>query len=459
MPRPTAATPAARPPGGPTRFSILAPPATALLFAAAAGSPASAEAAPGAAKTIYIRAGRLFDTTDGSLKEKMAVVVRGERIETVGREADLARPEGAEVVDLSAWTVIPGLIDCHTHLTINPGPLADWVLRRSPVEQALYGAVNARVTLEAGFTTVRNLGAFQANDIDLKRVIDAGALPGPRIVSAGESLSITGGHGDLNDVSPFLTMPALSAIADGPAGVREAIRRQRKRGADVIKVLATGGVLSQRAPLQIQQYSDEELRAAVEEAGRLGMKVAAHAHATEGIKAAVRAGVASIEHGSLLDDEGVALMRQRGTYLVPTHIALRAILDDPERLRISEESMAKARIADAGRVAGFRKAIAAGVPIAFGTDAGVFAHGENGREFALMVEYGMKPADAILAATRGAADLLGMADRIGSIAAGRYADIVAVEGNPITDIGAMRRVGFVMKGGVVVRGPAGSPRR
>jgi imidazolonepropionase-like amidohydrolase len=424
----------------------------ALKAAPASGAPEGGGQA-GALETVYVRAGRLFDGVDGSLRERMAVLIRGGRIEAVGPERDLRQPPGAAVVDLSGWTVLPGLIDAHTHLTLNPGRLTDWVVKRTAAEQALWGAVNARTTLLAGFTTVRNLGAFDAADVDLKRVIDAGGLPGPRIVPGGSSLSITGGHGDINDVSPLIRIPALSVMADGVDGVRRAIREQRKRGADVIKVLATGGVLSQRAPLQVQQYSDEELRAAVEEAARLGMKVAAHAHATGGIKAAVRAGAASIEHGSLLDDEGVALMRERGTYLVPTHMALKAILDEPEKLQISEESLAKARIAETGRAAGFRKALAAGVRIAFGTDAGVFAHGENALEFTLMVQNGMRPEQAILAATRDAADLLGQSDQVGSIAPGRHADLVAVAGNPVADVGLLRQIGFVMKGGRVVKGP------
>ncbi len=406
-----------------------------------------------------LHAARLLDVVRGQLVSPALVVVRDDRIERVGGET----PAGARVVDLGDVTLLPGLIDAHVHLT---GDLeGEWVtrpVRETAADEALRGARNARATLLAGFTTVRNVGAGGFADVALMRAIDAGLVDGPRIVPAGHAIGITGGHCDATGWAPgVLERGPESGIADGPDQVLRAVRYQIKHGARVIKVCATAGVLSFDATLGAQQLSEEELRAAVEEAARHGLKVAAHAHGTEGIKAAVRAGVASIEHGSLLDDEAIALMKRNGTYLVPTAHLLDVIPLD----RLPPPLRAKAEQAIPLARASHRRAIQAGVKIAFGTDAAVYPHGDNAKEFAVYVGYGMRPLDAIRTATVNAADLLGVGDR-GTIAPGKLADLVAAPGNPLQDVRALERVSFVMKGGKIYRGggaatecTSGDPRR
>jgi imidazolonepropionase-like amidohydrolase len=386
---------------------------------------------------LILRAARWLDVAAGQIRAQAVVVVQDGRITSVGGEI----PAGARTVDLGDVTLLPGLIDAHTHLT---GDLeGDWVtrdVRELPADAALRGARNAKRTLEAGFTTVRNVAAGGFADIALMKAIDAGLVPGPRMIASAHALGITGGHCDATGWAPgILEGGPEEGIVDG---VDAAIRGVR------YKICATAGVLSFDATVGAQQLSDDEIRAIVEETGRHGLKVAAHAHGTQGILAAVKAGVASIEHGSMLNDEIIALMKKKGTYLVPTAYLLTAMPLDLLPPPIAAKAKQIIPLAQESH----RQAIKAGVKIAFGTDAAVYPHGVNAREFAVYVGYGMTPIEAIRTATSGAADLLGVGDR-GTIAPGQLADLVAVPGDPLKDIKVIERVSFVMKGGVVVRGP------
>jgi len=390
---------------------------------------------------------RLLDVESGRILENATVLIEGERIRAVNPEEI---PAGAEVIELGERTLLPGLIDCHTHL--NSDLEGEWVRREvleTAADAALRGAKNACATLLAGFTTVRDVGAGGFADVSLMKAIDAGWVLGPRMFPAGHAIGITGGHADTTGYVPgVLERGPESGIADGVDEVIAAVRYQIKHGAKVIKTCATAGVLSFEGSVGAQQYSEEELVALVTEARRHGLKVAAHAHGAEGIKAAIRAGVDSIEHGSELDDEAIALMKQHGTYLVPTTYLADAIdLEElPPPLRAKAESiLPKAK-------ANLRRAIAAGVKIAYGTDAGVYPHGLNARELATLVERGMKPLDALRAATVNACALIGITDR-GTIAAGKLADLIAVPGDPLRDVTVLQHVEFVMKGGAIVKGP------
>lgn len=397
------------------------------------------------ASTTVVRAARWLDVAAGQIRTPAVVVVQNGSIVSVGG----AVPTGAETIDLGDVTLLPGLIDAHTHLTYDIE--GDWVtrsVRELPADAALRGARNARRTVEAGFTTVRDVGAGGFADVSLMKAIDAGMIPGPRILAAGYALGITGGHCDETGWAPgILERGPEEGIVDGAAAALRSVRYQLKHGAKVIKICATAGVLSFEATVGAQQMSDEEMKAVVDEAARHGVKVAAHGHGSEGILAAVKAGVSSIEHGSMLTDEIVALMKKRGTYLVPTAYLLTAM---PLNL-LPPPIAAKAKQIIPLAQESHRQAVKAGVKIAFGTDAGVYPHGLNGREFAVYVGYGMTPLEAIRSATTGAADLLGVADR-GVIAAGKLADLVAVPGDPLKDVKVMEQVSFVMKDGVVVRG-------
>jgi len=395
---------------------------------------------------LILRAARWLDVAAGQIRAQAVVVVQDGRITSVGGEI----PAGARTVDLGDVTLLPGLIDAHTHLT---GDLeGDWVtrdVRELPADAALRGARNAKRTLEAGFTTVRNVAAGGFADIALMKAIDAGLVPGPRMIASAHALGITGGHCDATGWAPgILEGGPEEGIVDGVDAAIRGVRYQIKHGARVIKICATAGVLSFDATVGAQQLSDDEIRAIVEETGRHGLKVAAHAHGTQGILAAVKAGVASIEHGSMLNDEIIALMKKKGTYLVPTAYLLTAMPLDLLPPPIAAKAKQIIPLAQESH----RQAIKAGVKIAFGTDAAVYPHGVNAREFAVYVGYGMTPIEAIRTATSGAADLLGVGDR-GTIAPGQLADLVAVPGDPLKDIKVMERVSFVMKGGVVVRGP------
>ncbi len=429
----------------PFRFSLAA-----VLLVALLAVPGLAQTGEG--EVVAIRAGQLFDGTGETLRERVVILVRDGVIQAVGPEVEV--PAGAQVEDLSEWTVLPGLMDMHTHLNSDPaGGFAESRFRQFPGEAALVGAKNARLTLLAGFTTVRNAGASEFADIALKRQIEAGHLPGPRIFAAGKGLGITGGHCDRTGFRPDLgTETGIEdGIFNGPEEARAAVRYQIKYGADLIKTCATAGVLSAGTEIGPAQVTPAELEAMVETATMLNRRVMAHAHGIEGIRNAVRAGVASIDHGAVLDDGILAEMRERGTWLVPTIMAFEWVFEAAEAGTLAPWSAVKAlEITPVARES-HRRAIAAGVPIAFGTDAGVFPHGTNADEFRLLVEAGMTPARAILAATRNAADLLGVLDEGGTIEAGKWADLIAVRGNPLDDVELLKEVGFVMKDGVVYK--------
>lgn len=430
--------------------------AAGVALAAALAAPGAAQQAP--APVTVIRAGTLIDGTGAAPVRNAVIVIQGERIIAAG--VGVAVPAGARVIDLPGHTVLPGFIDAHVHLTghiIGDGDWQHQELTESPAQRALLGAAHAQQTLEAGFTTVRNVGADAFTDVALRNAVDAGWVPGPRIQAGGISFGINGGHcdGSAGYWDRALGHPAggdlASGTADGVDEVREAVRFNVKYGADVIKICATGGVLSPTDSVGVQQYTEEEMRAVVEAAHMAERRVAAHAHGTAGIKAAVRAGVASIEHGSILDAEAVALMKARGTYLVPTLMAGEQVSALARAGRLPPFIAQKALEIAPRMARSFKLALDAGVAIALGTDAGVFKHGTNGHEFTLMVQAGMTPAQAIQAGTRTAAQLLGLEARVGTVAAGKLADLVAVRGDPLADITLLERVDFVMKGGAVFK--------
>jgi len=400
-------------------------------------------------KRIAIRAGQLIDGRSNEPMANAVILIEGERIVAVGQA--LAFPAGAEVIDLSKATVLPGLIDCHTHITFQPENYYEDIFRKSSIDMAVIAHVFARHTLEAGFTTVRDVGSEEFVDVALRNAINAGKVVGPRMQVATLAVGSTGGHNDLVGFSPYIKFNQFSGIADGIDEIRKLIRFEVKNGADLIKLIATAGVLSEEESVGAPQYSLEEMKAVVEEAAMWGKKVAAHAHGAEGIKRAVRAGVVSIEHGSLLDDEGIQLMKERGTYLVSDVYNHDFIITEFARLGYPEKVIEKEKkIGDLQRE-NFRRAFKAGVKIAFGTDSGVYPHGWNARQFAHMVRYRMTPLQAVQAATANAADLLGWTDRVGAVSPGLYADIIAVSGDPLKDVSELERVKFVMKGGVVYK--------
>jgi imidazolonepropionase-like amidohydrolase len=405
-----------------------------------------------------VRAERLILGTTASPISNALVVVEGDTIVAVGRAGETTIPPGARVIDLGARTLMPGLMDLHDHITGEPGDGGDSaVLRETAGHAAIYGVLNAKKTLDGGFTTIRNVGALGYSDVALRDAITRGLVPGPRMYIATRGLGITGGHADINGWSPEIHLPGVAQIVDGVDGVRRAVREQIKAGADHIKVTASGGILSVGDSPDAQQYSFDELRAIVDEAARLGRKVAAHAHSGRAIAEAARAGVASIEHGSLIDEAGIAAMKERGTFLVPTVYALDFIIEAGGEHGIPEYAREKARRIRALQRANLKRAFEAGVRFAYGTDAGVFPHGMNGRDFPVLVnELGIPPLEAIRQATSAAAELIGIQDKVGTVAAGKWADLIAVDGNPLTDITRMLDVAFVMKAGVVYKGPAGT---
>ncbi|MBZ5490650.1 MAG: amidohydrolase family protein [Acidobacteriia bacterium] len=408
-------------------------------------------------KTVYIRAGHLFDGTGDKTRENMVIVVVGERIQKVSPAAEVSIPAGVTVIDLSHATVLPGLIDCHTHL----GARADrydeiYNFKNTPFQSAFAATVNARKTLEAGFTSVRDVGSLPFLAVDLRNSINEGLIPGPRIVASGPGISITGGHGDLNNFSPQTRVSMFPQerdfqIADGVDQIRHVVRAQVKYGVDVIKILATGGVLSKGDSPGAPQFTPEELKAAADEAHMAGRKIAAHAHGTQGIKNAILAGIDSIEHASLIDDEGIRLAKEHGVYLVMDIYNDDYILGKAIEFGLPKENVEKEKMVGRLQRENFERAVKGGAKMAFGTDAGVYPHGDNAKQFFYMVKFGMTPAQAIRAATSSAADLIGRAKDVGTLESGKFADVIAVIDDPLQNVRALENVGFVMKGGVVVK--------
>jgi imidazolonepropionase-like amidohydrolase len=420
------------------------------LILAVRAVPARAQSTPAPA-AVAVKAGRILDVRTGRYLESQIVWIEGDRIKQVGTAATLSSqlPKDAKIIDLSSATILPGLIDCHTHLTMSPSTLGPAHLRVSVPRSALMGAKHARLTLEAGFTTVRNVAADGYSDIALRDAINAGDVPGPRMLVSGPALSITGGHGDENFLAPEFHASG-DGVADGINVVRK-VRENIKYGADLIKFMATGGVLSEGDNPVLEQYSPEEMHLIVATAHGLGRKVAAHAHGALGIKSAVEAGVDSIEHGSYIDEEDIQLMKERGTYLVPTLYLGDWLMANYHSLGLTESMIAKAKKVLRERDENIKRAFREDVKVAFGTDAAVYPHGMNAHEFAVMVRFGLSPLQSIQAATVNAADLLGWSDRVGTLEPGKFADLIAVNGDPLADVSVLENVKFVMKGGAIVK--------
>ena len=422
-----------------------------LLLATAAAAGATPAAA---AETVVVTADRMVDVLTGKVvEEPVVVIVDGRITSVVGRNGGRPNiPEGAKRIDLPGKTILPGLIDMHVHLD-SPANIGGYRgLEFTDSFWAMTAVGNARAMLDAGFTTVRNVGSGNRNDVGLKQAIENGYAVGPRVVPAGFALGATGGHCDSTFLPPSLEKPEKEeGIGDGPLELRQQVRRQRKFGAEVIKVCATGGVFSRNTEPGQQQLSEEELRAVADEAHQWGLKVAAHAHGAAGIKAAIRAGIDTIEHASLIDAEGIRLAKERGTFLSMDIFNTEYTQSEGAKNGVLEDNLRKDReIAQAQRD-NFRAAHKAGARMVFGSDAGVMPHGSAGGQFRYMVEYGMTPMEAIQAATRNAAQALGREKDVGAIAVGRFGDIIAVEGDPSRDVRQLEDVDVVIKGGGVVK--------
>jgi imidazolonepropionase-like amidohydrolase len=422
----------------------------AVLFVMLLGAAETALAQAPAAKRTVIRPGRVLDVRTGELRPNQAVVVEGEKIAQIGPASEVKTSAGDTTIDLPEVTLLPGLIDMHTHLTFDLNSLGYQGLGISTAREALHGARNARRTLEAGFTTVRNVGARDYADIALRDAINDGDVIGPRIVASGPALGITGGHCDENLLPPAFHFQG-DGVADGIQGVQHKVREVIKYGADVIKICATGGVLSKGDDPNASQYTIEEMKAIVADAHRLGRKVAAHAHGAEGVRWASEAGVDSIEHGHLMDDAAIATLKKNGTYLVPTLFLTEYMQQNMEHSDVPEFSKQKMRMVAAAAQQNAKKAFAAGVKVAFGTDAAVYPHGLNAGEFHVYVQLGMTPLAAIQTATINAADLLGWTKQAGILESGKFADMIAVDGDPTKDVMTLEHVKFVMKGGTVYK--------
>lgn len=401
------------------------------------------------ARQVIVHAGHMLDVKSGKILADQALVIENGKIVSSGPAADAKPAVNAVRIELPNATILPGLIDAHTHITMDPN-FGYETLAISVPREALIGAKNARATLLAGFTTVRNVGAGNFTDVALRDAINAGDVPGPRMLVSGPPLSITGGHCD-NNMLPFEYHATEDGVADGVAAVQHKVRENIKYGADLIKVCATGGVLSLGDNPQHSQYTLEEMKAIVADAHRLGRKVAAHAHGAEGIRWAAEAGVDSIEHGSYIDDAAIAAMKEHGTYLVPTLYLGDWMIDNAGLTRLPAPLLAKAQTVIPAARRNIAHAFSSGVKVAFGTDAAVYPHGMNAHEFAVMVRLGLTPLQAIQSSTLNAADLLGWSGKVGTLDPGAWADIIAVDGDPVKDVTTLERVKFVMKGGEVVK--------
>ena len=416
------------------------------------GPDALAQQMPSATQVTIIRAGQLIDVDTGRVQSNQMILVRGGKIEAIGE--NLPIPTGATVIDLSKMTVLPGLIDCHTHLADLGDAEPLLVLQRTSAETAYAAIPNARVTLLGGFTTVRDVGVYRAfNDVAMRDAIARGYIIGPRMFVAGAYITISEGAGAMTGLAWDIPLPLdlRYGEANSPWEVRQKIRELAHRGADHIKILSTGAVLTHGSNPKSLEFTPEELNAAVDEARNFGLRVEAHAHAAEGIKNAIRAGVASIEHATLIDDEGIALAKQHGTYLDMDIYDEECIQDQGKKNATPADFLEHDRGLGELHRRNFTKAVRAGVKMSFGTDAGVCPHGINARQFAFMVKYGMTPMQAIQSATSNAADLLGKSDLLGSLKPGKYADIIAVSGNPLADVRILENVKFVMKEGQIYK--------
>jgi imidazolonepropionase-like amidohydrolase len=407
-----------------------------------------------------IRAGRLLDVMRGDLLRDRVVTIVGDRIESVGADDGSDPPPDARVLDLRSHTILPGLIDCHTHLVgeVESGHGYAALVQRTAAQEALAGVRNARDTVMAGFTTVRDVGTFRALvDVALRESIDAGNVLGPRMRCAGAYVTCAGGGGDVTglapDVDEVVPRDLRFGVVRSVDDVRDAVRRILHGGADLIKVIATGAVLTEGTVPGAPELSEEQIRAAVEEAAPYGAHVAAHAHGAEGMKRAIRAGARSIEHGSLMDDEAIAMLVENGTYLVADIWDGDWIAEQGRREGWSHEVLRKNAETTEAQRTGFARCVEAGVRLAFGTDSGVYPHGMNARQFGTMVTHGMSPMQAIRSATVVGAELLGWEDRVGAIEPGRLADLIAVQGDPLERVEALSDVAVVIKGGEVLKGP------
>jgi imidazolonepropionase-like amidohydrolase len=418
----------------------------------ALGSSAAQSTAP--VRHVVIHAGRVLDVKTGNTLTGQAIVIEGDKIVSVGPASAAKAPADAEIIDLPNATVLPGLIDAHTHLTFDVNSVGYASLGISVPREALIGAKNARVTLLAGFTTVRNVGASGYSDVALRDAINDGDVPGPRMLVSGPALGITGGHCDEN-LLPFEFHYQAEGVADGIEAVQHKVREVIKYGADVIKICATGGVMSKGDDPNASQYTLEEMKAIVAEAHRLGRKVAAHAHGAEGVRWASIAGVDSIEHGHLMDSESIATIKKNGTYLVPTLYLMDWNRENLAKRNAPDYVVKKMQLVMGHGESIMKEAFAAGLKVGLGTDAAVYPHGLNAHELGVYVRLGMTPLQAIQTATVNDADLLGWSNKVGTIEAGKWADLVAVDGDPLKDVTTLEHVKFVMKGGEVFKNEYG----